>query len=163
MKETLEAIKHFGIQTIIIYPNSDAGGRKIVEQIKEYSHLPFIKSYKSLSQKDYLSLLKYASVMAGNSSSGIIEAPSFKLPVINIGKRQEGRERANNVIDVDYNREKIIKAIDKALYDKRFRKELKKCKSPYGDGKASLRIAKILSEIKIGKENKKILEKKIAY
>ena len=157
--ETLEAIKELGYQTIIIYPNSDAGGRKIISKIKKYENLLFIKTYENLSHKEYLSLLKYASVMMGNSSSGIIESSSFKLPVVNIGIRQEGRERANNVIDVGHNKEEIIKAIKKALSPE-FKEQLKDCKNPYGDGKTGKRIAKILSEIKI---DKGLLQKKIIY
>jgi len=157
--ETLWAIKELGIQTIIIYPNSDAGGRKIINKIKEYEKLPFISSYKNLPQKDYFSLLKHARALVGNSSSGIIESSSFKLPVVNIGIRQEGRERANNVIDVNHDRKEILKAMKKALSEE-FKRKLRNCVSPYGDGKTAQRITKVLSEIKI---NKRLLQKRIAY
>lgn len=157
--ETLKAIKELGIQTLIIYPNSDAGGRKIISKIKEYEKLPFIRSYKNLPQKDYFSLLKHARALVGNSSSGIIESSSFKLPVVNIGIRQEGRERANNVIDVNHNRKEILKAMKKALSEE-FKRELRNCVSPYGDGKTAQRITKVLSEIEI---DKRLLQKRIAY
>jgi UDP-N-acetylglucosamine 2-epimerase (non-hydrolysing)/GDP/UDP-N,N'-diacetylbacillosamine 2-epimerase (hydrolysing) len=160
IKETLEAIVELKHQTILIYPNADAGGRRMVKVIKKYEKYPFIKSFKSLPYKDYLGLMSVASVMIGNSSSGIIEAPSFHLPVVNIGSRQNGRERSTNVIDVGYDRKKIIKAVEKALYDEEFRKNVRKCKNPYGDGKAGERIAKILAEIKITPE---LLQKKITY
>ncbi|MCG2825209.1 MAG: UDP-N-acetylglucosamine 2-epimerase [Thermoplasmatales archaeon] len=160
IKQTLEAIVSLKHQTILIYPNADAGGRKMIKVIKEYEKYPFIKAFKSLPHKEYLSLMKIVDVMLGNSSSGIIEAPSFHLPVINIGSRQEGRERAGNVIDVGYSKNEIIKAIKKALYDKKFKEKVKKCKSPYGDGKADERIVKILSELKI---DKKLLQKRITY
>lgn len=91
--------------------------------------------------------MKIASVMVGNSSSGIIETSPFGLPVVNIGSRQEGRERAENVIDVDHDKEQIKAAIRKAIYDKDFKERVKKCKNPYGDGKAGVRIADILSKI----------------
>ncbi|MDD5086537.1 MAG: UDP-N-acetylglucosamine 2-epimerase [Candidatus Nanoarchaeia archaeon] len=159
IKETLEAIKELKIQTIAIYPNSDAGGRKIISKIKEYEKLPFIKSYKNLHQKDYFSLLKHARALVGNSSSGIIESSSFKLPVVNIGIRQEGRERANNVIDAEHKKDKIIQAIKKA-FSEEFKKKLNYCVSPYGDGKTSQRITKVLSEIDL---NDNLLQKKIAY
>lgn len=87
--------------------------------------------------------------MVGNSSSGIVEAPSFGLPVVNIGIRQEGRERGKNVIDVGYNKQEIIKAVEKALTDGEFLKEVKRRENPYGDGKASHRIAEALSKIEI--------------
>lgn len=158
--ETLNAIKELGYQTIVIFPNSDAGGRKIIEQIKKYEgRLPFIKSYKNLSHMEYLSLLKYASVMVGNSSSGIIESASFKLPVVNIGTRQEGRERANNVVDVEHNKKEIKKAIKKALSEE-FKEKIKNCVNPYGDGETGERVANILAEINI---DKRLLQKKLAY
>jgi len=161
IRETLEAISELRYQTILIYPNADAGGRNMIEVIKEYEKHPFIKIFKNIPYKEYLSLMNIASVMVGNSSSGIIEAPSFSLPVVNIGTRQEGRQRAENVIDVDYDKEQIKAAIKKALYDEVFKEKVKKnCKNPYGDGKAGVRIADILSKIKI---DKKLLQKKITY
>lgn len=160
IRETLEAISELRYQTILIYPNADAGGRNMIEVIKEYEKYPFIKIFKNIPYKEYLSLMNIASVMVGNSSSGIIEAPSFGLPVVNIGTRQEGRQRAENVIDVDYDKEQIKAAIKKALYDEDFKEKVKNCKNPYGDGKAGVRIADILSKIKI---DKKLLQKKITY
>lgn len=160
MRETLEAIVELNHPTVLIYPNSDAGGRRMIEVIKEYEGHPFIKTFKSLPRKEYLSLAKIASVMVGNSSSGIIDAPSFGLPAVNIGIRQEGRERGNNVIDVGHNKQEIVKGIEKALTDKEFLREVKKCQSPYGDGKTSQRIADILSKMEITPE---LIQKKITY
>ncbi|HJH25866.1 MAG TPA: UDP-N-acetylglucosamine 2-epimerase (hydrolyzing), partial [Methanophagales archaeon] len=160
IRETLEAISELKHQTVLIYPNADAGGRRMIEIIKEYEKYPFIKTFKSILHKEYLSLMKIVSVMVGNSSSGIIEAPSFGLPVVNIGSRQEGRQRAENVIDVDYDKEKIKAAIKKALYDEDFKEKVKNCKNPYGDGKAGVRIADILSKIKI---DKNLLQKRLTY
>ena len=159
MRETLEAIVEMACPTVLIYPNSDAGGRRMIEVIKEYKH-PFIKTFKSLPRMEYLSLMKMASVMMGNSSSGIVEAPSFALPFVNIGNRQEGRERGKNVIDVKHNKQEIVKAVERALTDKEFLAEVKKCQSPYGDGKASQRIAEILSKVEITPQ---LLQKKISY
>lgn len=160
MMETMETIKELNHQTIVIYPNADAGGRKVIKVIERYRKYPFIKIYKSIPYKDYLTLMKVASAMVGNSSSGIIESLAFHLPVVNIGTRQEGRERAGNIIDVDYCKDKIKAAIKKAIYDKKFKEQVKNCRSPYGDGKASERITKVLSNIKI---DKKLLQKKITY
>lgn len=160
MTETMEAVKSLNFQTVVIYPNTDAGGRAMIRIIEKYRGVPTIKIFKNIIHKEFLSLMKYASVVIGNSSSGIIEAPSFKLPVVNIGKRQRGRQRADNIIDTDYNKEKITRAIKKALYDKKFINKVKVCKNPYGDGKTGQRVAKILSEIKIDKE---LLQKKISY
>ncbi len=160
MRETCEAIVELGYPAVIIYPNSDAGGRRMIKVIKESEKYPFIKTFKSLAREEYLSLMRVASVMVGNSSSGIIEAPSFGLPAVNIGIRQEGRERGKNVIDVGYNQQEIIKAIRRATTDKEFLDEVKRCESPYGDGNASARIAEILSSIEITPQ---LLQKKITY
>jgi len=160
IRKTLEAIKELGYQTLLIYPNADAGGRRMIEVIKKYEHYPFIKTFRSIPHKEFLSFMKLAGVMVGNSSSGIIEAPSFGLPVVNVGTRQMGRQRAENVIDVNYGKEEIKKAIQRALYDQEFREKVKQGKNFYGDGKAAIRIAKVLSEIKI---DKRLLEKRMTY
>jgi UDP-N-acetylglucosamine 2-epimerase (non-hydrolysing)/GDP/UDP-N,N'-diacetylbacillosamine 2-epimerase (hydrolysing) len=160
MRITLEALTDLKIQTILIYPNSDAGGHSMIEVIKEYKHLQFLRIYKNLPHLEYLSLMKVAGALVGNSSSGIIEAPSFHLPVINIGIRQEGRERGRNVIDVAHDKTEITKAINTALYDEAFKKKINECVNPYGDGKASLRIVEILAGLEI---NQKLLQKKITY
>jgi len=160
IRETLEAVVEMGYPTVLIYPNSDAGGRRIIEVIKEHESHSFIKTFKSLPRKEYLSLMKAASVMVGNSSSGIVEAPSFGLPVVNVGMRQEGRERGKNVIDVGHSKQEIIKAVEKALIDGEFLNEVKKRENPYGDGKTSPRIAEVLSRIEITPQ---LLQKKITY
>jgi len=160
IKETLDAIAGLKYQTILIYPNADAGGRRMIKMIKKYKKHPFIKSFKSIPYTDYLGLMRVVSVMVGNSSSGIIEAPSFHLPVVNIGTREKGRERSTNLIDVNYETREIVKAVKRALYDKKIRNKVKRCKNVYGDGKASQRIVKVLSEINI---TPKLLQKKITY
>ncbi|MEW6679861.1 MAG: UDP-N-acetylglucosamine 2-epimerase [bacterium] len=160
IKLTLEALKEFKLQTIVIYPNADAGGRKMILVIERYEKNHLVKSFKSISHRDYLGLMRIASFLIGNSSSGIIEAPSFKIPVINIGVRQNGRERSTNVIDVPHDKDAIVKAIKKALYDKKFLAQVKRCKNPYGDGHASEQIVKVLSTIKL---DKKLLQKQITY
>ncbi len=160
MRKTMEAIKELGYQAIVVYPNADAGGRKMIEVIEQYRKYPFLQIYKNLPSVDYLSLMKVASVMVGNSSSGIIESTPFQLPVVNIGDREKKREGAENIIGVDYDKEQIKKAIIRAISDKRFRKIIEKSKSPYGDGRAGERIADILAKIKT---NKKLLQKQITY
>ena len=160
-RQTLEVVAKLGVQTIISYPNSDNGGREIIKVIEEYrSKYDFLKVFRNLSQVEYLSLLNEADAMIGNSSSGIIEAPSFKLPVINIGTRQEGRLRACNVIDVSYTKEEILKGINRALYDVEYINNLKECTNPYGNGTAGKQIADVLSKIEI---NKALIQKRITY
>ena len=153
---TIDAINELNLQTILIYPNVDAGGRRIISEIQKTD----IKRYDNLPFETFLSLLSMADVLIGNSSSGIREAASFHLPVVNIGTRQEGRLRPDNVIDVDYNRTYIIDAIKKALYDVKFKEMIQKCNNPYGDGNSSKRIVKILKELELKPE---MLQKKICY
>jgi UDP-hydrolysing UDP-N-acetyl-D-glucosamine 2-epimerase len=160
MKETMEAILETGCQTMVIYPNSDAGGRKMIKVIENYRKYPFIKIFKNLDRKDFLSLMKFSRVLIGNSSSGIIEAPLFHLPVINLGERQEGRERSENIIDTVCKKNEIIKAIKTVLSDKAFLKKIKRCGSPYGNGFAGVKIAQVLAHIPI---NQALLQKKIIY
>jgi GDP/UDP-N,N'-diacetylbacillosamine 2-epimerase (hydrolysing) len=160
MRQTLQAIVQLQYPTIVIYPNSDAGGRRMIEVIKQYESYPFVKTFTSLPRKEYLSLMRVASVMVGNSSSGIIDAPSFGLPVVNVGIRQEGRERGKNVIDVAHKKSDIARTLEKALSDKKFLTEVKKCENPYGDGKAGPRIAKSLSQLAI---TPRLLQKKNTY
>ena len=160
MRQTLQAVVEFQYPTVVIYPNSDAGGRRMMDVIKQYEGYPFIKTFKSLPRREYLSLMRVAGVMVGNSSSGIVEAPSLGLPVVNIGIRQEGRERGQNVTDVAHDRAQVLNAIGKALTDKEFLARVKRCKSPYGDGKTGPRIAEILSKTK---DTPRLLQKQITY
>lgn len=149
-------------QVILVYPNSDAGGRAMIKAIEEfkasYSNHLNLKTYKNINHSDFLGLMNIADVMIGNSSSGLIEAPSFKLPVVNIGTRQYGRERAINVIDVDYDKKEIKDAISKSLNNEEFKESLKDLKNPYGDGKSSEKILNILKTIEI---NDDLLNKKM--
>lgn len=160
MRETLEALVELGKQTVLIYPNVDAGGRAMIQEIRRYEDRSFLKTFKSIPHSDYLGMMHAASAIVGNSSSGIIEAPSFHIPVVNIGTRQEGREKAGNTIDVGYDRKEIAAALERALEDKEFCEKAARCKNPYGDGRAGERIAKILSEIKI---DDVLMQKKLSY
>jgi len=160
IKETLKALKKLNYQTILVYPNADAGGRKMIEEIRKFENEDFLDTYKNIPRKEYLGLLNICDALVGNSSSGIIEAPSFELPVINIGTRQEGRERAENVIDVDYDRKEIIKTVEKALFDEDFQNKIKNIENPYGEGRTGEKVARILEKKKI---NKELLRKKLEY
>lgn len=160
MEEIMEALKKLGLQSLIIYPNIDAGGQKIIKVIEDYKSLGFVKTYKNLNRQIFVSLLASASVLVGNSSAGILEAPSLKLAAVNIGNRQKGRMQADNVINVGYNKNEIVKAIKKSLDNEDFKKKLANCINPYGDGHSSERIVKVLEEIEI---NDKLLNKTITY
>lgn len=160
MEVIIEAVKRFNIPTVIIYPHADAGGKKIIEVIEKEKSNRLFKIFPSLEYKTFLALEREASVWVGNSSAALIESSSFKIPVVNIGNRQMGRQRGNNVLDVDYDSEKIYKAIDKSLNDKKYLSKLKKIKNPWGDCRASSRIIKILEKLEI---TPKLLNKQINY
>ncbi|MBI2463480.1 UDP-N-acetylglucosamine 2-epimerase (hydrolyzing) [Candidatus Peregrinibacteria bacterium] len=149
MEETMKAVAFFKLPTLVVYPNVDAGGKDIIDVIKKYEKYSYITAYKNLPSADYLGLLKVASVLVGNSSSAILEAPTFHLPAVNIGSRQLGREMAKNIISVPYDEKAIQKAIKKALFDKKFQSVVKECKSAYEASNVSKKIVDILSAIDI--------------
>ena len=159
IRETISAIQELKIRAIIIYPNVDAGGRIIIKEYQKLRSEPYISMYKNIPRQDYLSLLRYASCMIGNSSSGIIEAPYFRLPVINIGTRQRNRQRAGNVIDVEYDSRQIVNAVKKAI-SKEFIESLDNITSPYGKGDAGEKMARVLAEIEL---NDKLINKVLSY
>ncbi|MFH1420901.1 MAG: UDP-N-acetylglucosamine 2-epimerase [Candidatus Aenigmatarchaeota archaeon] len=160
MRKTLEAVAELAQQTVVVYPNADAGSRKMIDAIKKFEKYPFIKSFKTLPRNDYLSIMKHANVIIGNSSSGIIESKFFGLPSVNIGTRQAGREKKDNVIDASYDKEQIKLAVMKCLTDKKFLKRMEKLKSSIKPGNAGKIIASVLSEIDI---NGSFIQKRMVY
>ena len=130
--------------------NADAHGREINREIAAFceSNPARFRFFDNLGQKVYLSCLKHLDLMIGNSSSGLTEAPSFKMPVVNIGDRQKGRTRAANVIDTGYDAEEILEGIRRANSSE-FRNSLSDLKNPYDrfeDGKTSWRIKEALKK-----------------
>ena len=149
--ETIKAVKKSGIQALFVLPNNDSGHDNIIKIIKKNK----TRWTESLSLSEYSTLLSYAKLLIGNSSSGIHEAASFKLPVINIGTRQNGRLKPRNVINAGYNCNDIFEKIKYCLFNKKFIKSLKSLKNPYGDGKSSIKITNILSKIDLSKSTQK--------
>lgn len=148
-KELLKALDKFEDTAIIFTkPNSDTDGRIIIQLIDEYVKNNSEKAiaFTSLGQLRYLSAIQYMDVVVGNSSSGLIEVPSFKKATINIGDRQQGRVKATSVIDCETNKEDIEKAIKKAL-SLEFKEELKSSKNPYGEKNSSIEIVEVLKNI----------------
>lgn len=156
--ETLKVLKNLDMPTVFVYPNADAGSRSIRQEINQ-NKTPHFRLFRNLPRKDYLGFLKIASVMVGNSSSGIMEAPTFGTPVVNIGCRQKGRLQAGNVVNSGYSENEILKAVQKAM-SPAFRAAAKKCVNPYGDGHSSERMVKILKDLEI---NDQLLNKEMAY
>lgn len=160
IKEVLSAVEVIGLPVIIIYPNADAGGRKIISEIKKREGNPLFHIFRNIPYRQFLSLEREASVWVGNSSGMMIESASFKIPVVNVGNRQSGRQHGQNVINAGYDRKEIESAIRKSLSDSNYAKKLKNLKNPWGDGKSAKRIVRILENLVI---NKKLLNKKISY
>ncbi|GAH07347.1 unnamed protein product, partial [marine sediment metagenome] len=153
----LDALKE---QTVLVYPNCDAGSRKLIDLIEKYESRDYLHVFKNLPHEDYISFMKSADVMIGNSSSGFIEAPTFKIPVINIGNRQRGREKSDNILDVEPKKEKILEAINFVFTNKAFQNKVKNCINKFGGENASQNIIKVLKNVKI---NEKFLQKQITY
>jgi GDP/UDP-N,N'-diacetylbacillosamine 2-epimerase (hydrolysing) len=162
IEQTLEAIRKSGYKCFVNYPNSDAGNFQIIEKIVDYSNFypDQFFLFKNLDRVSYINLLRHASCLIGNSSSGIIEAPSIGLPVVNVGTRQRDRVSAGNVIYVDYQTSSILDAIEKSVTNKEYRKMISGIKNPYGDGNSAEKIATILRTINL---DNKLLYKNITY
>lgn len=139
-------------ETKIIFTkaNSDTDGRIINQLIDEYTAKNNSKAiaFTSLGQLRYLSAMQFVDAIVGNSSSGLIEAPTFKIGTINIGDRQKGRLKADSVIDCSPERENIKKAFEE-LYSDKFQSDIKTSKNPYGDSCASTQIIKVLKTVKL--------------
>jgi GDP/UDP-N,N'-diacetylbacillosamine 2-epimerase (hydrolysing) len=160
MRITLEAVAETGLCTVISYPNSDAGGQQMILAVQEYENLPNFHVFKNIPRIEFINLLRQTSCLVGNSSSGILEAPLLKIPVVNIGNRQKGRLHSENVQFVDHDKDSIKAAIERACFDLEYRSVLVNCTNPYGDGHSSKRIAQLLASIDLD-ENIKI--KDITY
>lgn len=146
--QLLEALAQVDLPIVFTLPNADPEHETIISRIYRFaeSHAK-VDVVGTLGTQGYFSLMRLAAAMVGNSSSGILEAPSFKLPVVNVGTRQDGRVRATNVIDVGYEANAILKGIQKAL-SPQFHKELNGMQSPYvGDGPAAEIIADALKSV----------------
>jgi UDP-N-acetylglucosamine 2-epimerase (non-hydrolysing)/GDP/UDP-N,N'-diacetylbacillosamine 2-epimerase (hydrolysing) len=142
-----EALTQTPHPVIFVYPNSDAGSYRLMERTRGLAAMRSgVHIFVNLDAVTYWSLLSQVEAMIGNSSSGIMEAASFGLPVVNVGMRQQGRERARNVLDLPPEPEAISAALTRALSPE-FRAGLHGMTNPYGDGTASTTIARILAEI----------------
>jgi UDP-hydrolysing UDP-N-acetyl-D-glucosamine 2-epimerase len=151
VRELLTAIDRTGIGAVFTYPNVDTSGRSVVDLVRAFADgRERTTLVENLGSQAYLTLMRHAAAMVGNSSSGIIEAVSFELPVVNVGSRQEGRVRPGNVIDVGYDAAEIEEGLRRAL-EPEFREGLRGLENPYGDGHAAERIVRALLAVELGK------------
>jgi GDP/UDP-N,N'-diacetylbacillosamine 2-epimerase (hydrolysing) len=162
MRNTMESLLKTDLFYFINYPNSDPGSLDIRTVINEYctKYPDRFFSFKNLDRIVYVNLLRYASVLVGNSSSGLLEAPSLNLPAVNVGNRQRGRVHGENVIFVDHDQQQILSAIDKCLNDVDFRNLVEECKNPYGDGDSAQKVIQALRNLKFDDE---LIYKNITY
>jgi UDP-N-acetylglucosamine 2-epimerase len=142
---------------IFTFPNTDMMSSVIIKEMQSFCEAaPNRRLVENLGTANYFSLMRSAAAMAGNSSSGIIEAASFKLPVVDIGPRQQGREHARNVLHAPCETAAIRNSLETACSET-FRQSLQNLVNPYGDGHAAERIIQTLQEVPI---DKKLLMKK---
>lgn len=160
MARTLDAVGSFAAQTVVIYPNSDAGSDRIINVIQSRADNDDIVTFRTLPRHEYLGLMEAADVMVGNSSSGIIEAPSLDLPVVDIGPRQANRERAANTVSVPHDREEIENAIHRVLEDKNRMQQAEDCANPYEHGGAGKQICQRLVDIEL---SDRLLRKELTF
>ena len=160
MEAILSACLEGGQRVIWIYPNSDQGYRAILDVIADKSRDERVIALQNVDRDDYLKLLANAAVLVGNSSSGILEAPSFCVPVVNIGTRQRGRPQAANILNCSNERTDICRTIDQALNDGEFRQRCVTAVNPYGDGRSASRICEILRDIPL---DRKLMDKESTY
>jgi len=148
----LKAIDQVNLPTIFTYPNADVSSRTVMTMVSDFERCrERVKFLVNMGPLGYVSAMGHASVMVGNSSSGIIESASFQLPVVNIGNRQRGRFKPRNVIDVGYSVDEIVAGIQTGL-SPGFKDGLQGLENPYGAGKASRKIVRVLRETQINQE-----------
>jgi UDP-hydrolysing UDP-N-acetyl-D-glucosamine 2-epimerase len=143
----LAALEKVGGNIVFTYPGADAEHERIVGAVQHFVRRHAgARLVTSLGTAAYFSLMRYAAAMVGNSSSGIIEAASLELPVVNVGDRQRGRPHGENVIDADCTVAEIVRAVERAT-EPSFRRRLRGMSNPYGDGDAATRIVERLRTV----------------
>ena len=168
VRPSLSALRRLadeGWQVVATFPNNDAGGRHIIEEMRSLDGVPNVVVRKSLGRHMFHGLLNVIGrigrgAFAGNSSAGIKETPAFGCPVVNIGSRQQGRLRADNVLDVPYDAQAIEAALRRSATDDAFRHQCATCENPYGAGNAGPKVTEVLATIPI---DANLLRKRMTY
>ena len=169
VRPSLEALRRLSgdgsAQVVVTYPNNDAGGRRIIEEIEALRGLPDIRVVKSLGRWRFLGMLdligrRSGGAFLGNSSAGIKETAIFACPVVNIGPRQQGRLRGDNVLDVPYEAGAIEAAARRCLSDTGFLEQCRNGRNPYGAGDAGTRIAGVLATAAL---DGRLIQKRMTY
>ena len=160
MRETMAAALELGLQTFVSYPNSDPGSNQIIDVIEEHRHDPRVSVFKNIPDREFVNLLRRATVLIGNSSLGLLEAPYLKLPVVNVGRRQSERHHSSNVFFVNADREAIVRQIRAVIDDDETKQKIRRCENPFGDGHTGERVAELLAATTI---DEKLLNKDLSY
>jgi len=157
MKVSLMALESFcqknQFKVVAIHPNTDPGAYDILRAIEDFKGKSFVQFFKTLSREVFVNLMRHTKALVGNSSMGILEAPFYKVPVVNIGNRQKGRLNAGNVEFVSYDHSMIEKAITKGCYDQEYRDYVAQLDNPYGNGQTAEQIRAILASIDLNDQN----------
>ncbi len=150
--QVFAALERLSQPILFCFPNADAGSRDLYRRARAFcAAREDARLFVNLNPRLYWGLLEAAALMLGNSSSGIMETPSLALPTVNIGWRQQGRERAANIIDVPAESDAIVEGVRRAL-EPAFRQSLEGMSNPYGDGHAAARIVEVLASTVLGEE-----------
>lgn len=151
METTLKAVEQFceetGFKAIGIYPNTDPGSFDILNSIKLFENKPFIRFFKNIPTEYFVNVMRNCKALVGNSSMGILEAPFYRIPVVNVGNRQQGRLNAGNVEFVPHDISQIVQSIHKACFDKLYKEKIRTLDNPFGDGHTAERVISILANI----------------
>jgi GDP/UDP-N,N'-diacetylbacillosamine 2-epimerase (hydrolysing) len=151
LSNLLAAVSEAGYSLLFTYPNADSHNTEIIDRVRDFvSARQNARFVTNLGHRKYHSVQRYVAAMVGNSSSGIIEAGTFQLPVVNIGTRQEGRIRGAHVIDVDESKDAIARGI-KTAFSTDFRNSLAGTENPYGNGQSAERIVSLLKSMPRGR------------
>ena len=151
METTLKSLEHFcqknKFQVVNIPPNSDPGSYEMKMVLEKYSNADWLIKAETLPRLQFVNLMRNASALVGNSSMGILEAPHYKLPVVNIGNRQQGRLNAGNVVFVPYEIDAIAGALEKAVLNEKYREKIKNLENPYGDSSAPQKVRAAIESV----------------
>jgi len=165
--QALERVARDGFQIILTYPNNDAGGRRIIDLLKAFAaqELPNVQLIPSLGRNRFHGVLNVigrlsGGAFAGNSSAGIKETPAFGCAAVNIGPRQRGRLRGENVIDTPYEYDAIVEALRRSVQDQAFLERCRTAPNPYGAGNAGPRIAETLATLAL---DRRLIQKRMTY
>lgn len=160
LKLILESLVEEKLEIFIGYPNSDPGSEGIIKVIQEYERKGLVVTYNNLHRNLFINLLRHASVLVGNSSLGLHEAPYLCLPTINVGERQKGRLSGENVKFVEADKDEIKLILHNILYEANFKEVIKHERYIYGDGYMAQKAIEIIKNLP---SREKLLAKKITY